>query len=300
MAKTPSVVKRLPLNLEGRDFVVGDIHGAYDLVIEAMHRVKFDPLRDRLFSVGDLINRGPKSHWCADFLRQPYTHAVKGNHEQMMLSLYANGAPDEDSLRQICSQNGLEWWIEMPHEKRLDILNQLQALPFAIEVQTRRGLVGLLHADIPKGMSWPAFLANLEVGDRETQKACLWGRLRINEDNKEVVPGVGRVFVGHTIQWNGIKQFGNVYAIDTGAVFSQINRTQEGHLTIANMTLKTSMLLSPEFKAKNHIAVRHDEKHVLDHAFGDYSTPNKASTQSQDNMDSNEAWDVTRPEWCEG
>lgn len=279
MTHTPSAVKRLPLNREGRDFVVGDIHGAYDLVIEAMHRVRFDPLRDRLFSVGDLINRGPQSHWCEDFLRQPYTHATMGNHEQMMISLYAQGVPSEDLLRQICGQNGLEWWVRIPHERRMAILGHLRALPFAIEVQTRRGLVGLLHADIPRGMSWPAFLANLETGNKETQKTCLWGRLRINEDNQEGVPGVGRVFVGHTIQWNGIKQFGNVYSIDTGAVFSQINRTSEGHLTIANMTLKTSMLLSPEFRTENHVAVRHDERHAQDHAFGDYQSSGAVSAQ---------------------
>jgi len=61
-------VMRLGRNEKGRDFVVGDIHGAFDLVIDAMKAVNFDPEADRLLSVGDLIDRGAGSHRCAAFL----------------------------------------------------------------------------------------------------------------------------------------------------------------------------------------------------------------------------------------
>lgn len=40
----PAVLK-LPKNTEGRDFVVGDIHGAYDLLDQALEEVKFDPAK---------------------------------------------------------------------------------------------------------------------------------------------------------------------------------------------------------------------------------------------------------------
>ncbi len=50
-----------PANEDGRDFVVGDIHGEYDQLMEALDHQNFDKDHDRLFSVGDLIDRGPKS-----------------------------------------------------------------------------------------------------------------------------------------------------------------------------------------------------------------------------------------------
>lgn len=62
----------LPCNHHGRDFVVGDIHGEYDLLLEAMRAVRFEPKNDRLLCVGDLIDRGPGSHRVRQFLSQPY------------------------------------------------------------------------------------------------------------------------------------------------------------------------------------------------------------------------------------
>ena len=43
-------------NTAGRDFVCGDLHGCFDTVEHALKQLDYDPLRDRLFSVGDLID----------------------------------------------------------------------------------------------------------------------------------------------------------------------------------------------------------------------------------------------------
>ncbi|EOV9087845.1 metallophosphoesterase [Pseudomonas aeruginosa] len=64
-----------------------------------MREAQFSPTHDRLFVVGDLIDRGPGSHRCARFLAQPYVHAVRGNHEDMLLQLYPEDSPPPpDSL----------------------------------------------------------------------------------------------------------------------------------------------------------------------------------------------------------
>lgn len=63
--------KKLGANEIGRDFVLGDIHGAYDLVIQGMREVRFNGHKDRLLVVGDLIDRGPGSHRVLEFLQQP-------------------------------------------------------------------------------------------------------------------------------------------------------------------------------------------------------------------------------------
>lgn len=73
-----------PANEKGRDFVCGDLHGAYQRFQEMLVGLEFDFERDRMFSVGDLVDRGPESVECLRPLYEPWFHAVKGNHEQMM------------------------------------------------------------------------------------------------------------------------------------------------------------------------------------------------------------------------
>ena len=45
----------------GRDLVVGDVHGEFSTLEHALEALDFQPGKDRLFSVGDLIDRGPRS-----------------------------------------------------------------------------------------------------------------------------------------------------------------------------------------------------------------------------------------------
>lgn len=66
-------------------YIVGDLHGCRDLLEIELDRVGFDQSRDRLFSVGDLADRGPDSLGCLRLLLEPWFFAVRGNHEDMML-----------------------------------------------------------------------------------------------------------------------------------------------------------------------------------------------------------------------
>lgn len=192
----PARVMRVGRNAAGRDFVVGDIHGAFDLVLDAMKAVGFDQTRDRLFSVGDLIDRGPGSDRCAAFLSHPWVHAVRGNHEDMLIDLYKDGEPDQAVLEVAAHYNGFEWWLDVSRDQRRLILAAIHRLPLAIEVETDRGSVGLIHAEVPCGMAWKDFLAALEAGDERVTTACLWGRERIRYADDSGVPGIGRLFVG--------------------------------------------------------------------------------------------------------
>jgi len=51
-------IQYLFINKKGRDFVCGDIHGCFDQLEEKLSQVNFDKSTDRLFCVGDLIDRG--------------------------------------------------------------------------------------------------------------------------------------------------------------------------------------------------------------------------------------------------
>jgi serine/threonine protein phosphatase 1 len=77
-----ALIQTVAANTRGRDFVVGDIHGWLEPLQAELDAVCFDPAVDRLFSVGDLIDRGPDSEQCLLLTREPWFFAVRGNHEQ--------------------------------------------------------------------------------------------------------------------------------------------------------------------------------------------------------------------------
>lgn len=53
-----------------------------------LYEVGFNQTTDRLFSVGDLIDRGLDSLKYVQLLAEPLFYAVKGNHEILMLDFF--------------------------------------------------------------------------------------------------------------------------------------------------------------------------------------------------------------------
>lgn len=262
-------VLRLPLNERGRDFVVGDIHGAYDLVLQAMRQVNFDSERDRLFAVGDLIDRGPDSWRCARFLRKPYVYSVRGNHDDALVGLYECGEPSQKVLEVVARHFGMQWWLTTEAPLRAEILAALAQLPFAIEVQTRRGTVGIVHGDVPAGMCWSSFLDHLTRGTPWVLEDALEGRNRILSGDDSGVPGVGRLFVGHTPCRGGAKRYGNVYAIDTGAIFNVLQGKEYYGLTMTHLAAATAQIVCEGEGVVPQVAVVEHEE--ADAPFGEYA-----------------------------
>lgn len=242
--------KRYAKNAFGRDFVIGDVHGCFDQVVEGMRKVGFDMRRDRLFSVGDTIDRGPGSERSRAFLECDFVHAIRGNHEDMFLDIYRDGAPSQGDLRAMLSTrtavgNGMAWWLDMTEEWQAAAIERFASLPIAMEVETARGTVGLVHAEVPRGMDWAVFVSKVEAGDPKTIKSALWGRSRIGTDS-DGVAGVGRIYCGHT-PINAPLQAGNVYYLDTGAVFGVLNGMDggRGRLTMAELDVGTRVMAPP-------------------------------------------------------
>ncbi len=75
------LVKQLPENHLGHDYIVGDIHGCYDELMALMEFVRFDKKHDRIFCTGDLIHRGPKPLDCLDLLGEKWFYTTLGNHD---------------------------------------------------------------------------------------------------------------------------------------------------------------------------------------------------------------------------
>ncbi|MFY0546258.1 metallophosphoesterase family protein [Brevibacillus sp. H7] len=85
-----------------KTYLVSDIHGQYQAFMQALAQVGFSPENgDRLYVLGDIVDRGPQSSECLYYLYQlqptyPQQVAVlKGNHEQM-LEDWLLGKPEGD------------------------------------------------------------------------------------------------------------------------------------------------------------------------------------------------------------
>ncbi len=97
---------RMPVNEAGRDFFVGDVHGCLPHLQVLMKAVRFKPDRDRLFSVGDLIDHGSHSFEILQRLKDwPFFHAVVGNHEGMAMA-YRNMPGLFNTAGRIWHENG--------------------------------------------------------------------------------------------------------------------------------------------------------------------------------------------------
>ncbi|AZY50922.1 serine/threonine protein phosphatase [Bordetella avium] len=201
----PDGVLRLPRNLRGRDFAVGDIHGHFCRLQQALDEMGFESGRDRLFSVGDLIDRGPDSLAAAVWLQAPWFFAVQGNHEDMAIRHVRSGMLDQNIWR----RNGGGWFLDLPPERQRVLAQCYEALPVLIEVATQAGPVVLVHADSPV-QDWSCLVA-LTPEDRARAQ---WSRERLQTHNTAGVANVRAVVTGHTVVPEPLV-LGNVYHIDT-------------------------------------------------------------------------------------
>ena len=76
-------VSHVAENARGRDFVVGDVHGCFRTLERALEGLDYDPERDRLFGVGDLVNRGPHSIESLEWLERRFEAVALGNHDRV-------------------------------------------------------------------------------------------------------------------------------------------------------------------------------------------------------------------------
>ena len=67
----------------GNTYIVGDIHGCLDPFEALLERLEFVPKRDRLWLVGDIVNRGPDS--LAVLRRAIQLERAMGDRFQMVL-----------------------------------------------------------------------------------------------------------------------------------------------------------------------------------------------------------------------
>ena len=218
-------VHKFDLNHSGRDFVVGDIHGHFTKLMQLLHTVAFDAETDRLFSVGDLVDRGPENEQVIDLIDSGWFFPVRGNHDDYAIRYHRLGRMDEHNYR----LNGGGWFIDKTIQEREVLVEKLERLPIAIEVETVNGQIGIIHADVPC-RDWTD-LERYFVSKGQRQRA-MWARDRFEQKNSRPVTGIEHVVVGHNCHPT-IITLGNVHHIDTGG---WLPGEYEGHFTLLEIS----------------------------------------------------------------
>ncbi len=168
-------------------YAIGDLQGCLEPLERLVEAVGFDPSRDRLWFVGDLVNRGPDSLGCLRFVKSLGEAAVTvlGNHDLHLLCV-AEGiersrprdtldavlaAPDRDEL--------LAWLRHRPlmHVEGAFAMVHAGLLP-QWPVARARELAGEVETAL-QGPGWRAFLSRLYGNEPAHWDDALAGQERL-------------------------------------------------------------------------------------------------------------------------
>lgn len=163
-----AIHRQIGPNDRGTDFVVGDVHGEFARLQRKLRAVAFDPSRDRLFALGDLVDRGPDSEGVLELLACDWFHSVIGNHESMLLE----GLRSRES-RLLHLMNGGGWFQDLPPRSQDALAASIREhCSLALTLETDQGPLGLIHATAPE--DWRSVAeGRLDASDWER---LLWDR----------------------------------------------------------------------------------------------------------------------------
>ncbi|HGN2269921.1 TPA: metallophosphoesterase [Proteus mirabilis] len=190
-------------------WVVGDIHGCFNLLKRNMYRIDFDKEKDLLISVGDLIDRGDQNVECLDLINERWFRAVRGNHEQMAIDVVMH-----KGNRDCWLANGGFWFLSIDPDEAIRTATNIsyaEMLPLIIEVNAGGKKTVIAHADYPSD--------EYEFGKPVDEQYVIWSRERIGDENVREIKGADLFLFGHTPMIKGIEKRANQEYIDTGAVF---------------------------------------------------------------------------------
>ena len=97
-------------------YIVGDIQGCFDSLQALLKKASFDPTKDTLYCVGDLVNRGPKSLKTLRFLKGlgDSCRVVLGNHDLHLISIYygIRNSSKKDTITKLLNSSDAKKLIE--------------------------------------------------------------------------------------------------------------------------------------------------------------------------------------------
>jgi len=104
-------------------YAIGDIQGCYSELQKILEKVSFDSTHDKLWFVGDLVNRGPDSLQVLRFVKSLGDSAVTvlGNHDLHLLAVAAGKAElhRSDTLNEVLNAPDRKELLEWLRQQRL-------------------------------------------------------------------------------------------------------------------------------------------------------------------------------------
>ncbi len=195
-------------------FVIGDIHGQYTSFLRLLQKIKYNPQKHLLISVGDLINKGPHSLACLMFfLYTPGTYCVIGNNEKAFIEYAACEGNRHNSTY---NKKNEKWACDLnPPVLTSLALKALSRFPVAMTVHTGNTTAGITHAGLTH-RQWVG-LANRTI-DEDEWTDLIYHRGRVNNQKayRFIPDGIDFSVHGHTPQQKPVLRHNSIY-LDTGA-----------------------------------------------------------------------------------
>lgn len=193
-------------NTLGEDYFVGDIQGNYYLLFDGLNKNGFNFAKDRLFCVGDLVDKGPESELCLSLLKEPWFFSVLGNHD-----LYFIKAVYDLSFRKQYLDTYGSWSASL-------LAEQDKSEGIASLMKLRMPLSRTIDSKVRVGVGHACFPTDIDVALKATYTDDLVSEITstraLFENTEHSIDNIDIVFLGHNSVDEIIKS-NNILWLDT-------------------------------------------------------------------------------------
>lgn len=227
--------------------MIGDIHGCYDEVIKLLEHIEFDCTKDRLISVGDLVDRGPKSVDVLMLLNEPWFFSVVGNHDYMMIETILHHSRYNENT---WNYNGGIWHFSVDDETLKNLCHMMDDnMTYVIVIGKGKNRVNIVHAELVNN-SQREITTDADIDswnfNEINETTMIWGRQLISSTltNKKR-KGLSDTYVGHTALTE-IKDLviDSHHYIDNGACYAYLSQNQIAHLKMVRLSDRETIIYS--------------------------------------------------------
>ena len=209
-----------------KTYCIGDLHGNYKGLIQAIDRSPFNPKEDKLITLGDYIDGGEHIEVLPIMeylLELPNWEGVIGNHDFWMLETINEGWMYVEHI----------WYTQGGRQT-------LNSMGIGTSKEESMGISRILNGDCPEVVKkflrslhlyyeqnnmvfvhagWSSMSQRIEESwSYKNKKADLyWVRDFWYSANKSELPPYDKVFIGHTQDLDNPRKRGNVWNLDSGA-----------------------------------------------------------------------------------
>lgn len=193
-------------------FVIGDIHGRYEGLVQVLERSNFDPKSDVLVILGDVCDGGKDTRKCIDLLLGiRHRIMIRGNHDEWTLGWFLYGKrpkiwTEQGGNATIKSYGGKR---ENVPESHISFLKE--SIMYFVDNYNRIYVHGGFDPD--------------RSLHEQSNHTFMWNRDIIEYAYRKMIPNFTHVFIGHTktqlvagkLTYSTPITFNNLTMLDTGA-----------------------------------------------------------------------------------